>query len=62
MRRQAIEVWSAIADQESYRSETECFNIIKQSYQEVVELLVKNLEAIEEENEDLFDSSNIDIS
>lgn len=25
-------------------------------------MLVKNLEAIEEENEDLFDSSNVDIS
>jgi len=39
-----------------------CFNIISKNYQEVVDLIVQNLEKVEEDDEEKFDSSTIDLS
>ncbi len=39
-----------------------CFNVVKTNYMQIVDLVIRNLEAIEESEESKFDSAAIDIS
>lgn len=65
VRKQAIEIWSSISDEEFYIQEYNrdgSLEIIRQNYQIIVDILIRNLMQIEAEDEEAFDSALIDAS
>lgn len=64
VRKQALEVWSGLAEQESFKRDSgeDYKRILESDYQDVLYVVIENLMQIDAEDEDTFDSTLLDAS